>query len=529
MRPGAVLYQIDPSLFLDTDGDGWGDLKGVTRRLDHVRDLGADSVWLTPFYVSPRRDAGYDVADHLSVDPRLGTLDDMEELLASAKALDIEVMVELVMQHTSDRHRWFRQARSSRDSRYRDWYLWADEPPDDGRQPIFPTVEDSVWSWDEQAGQYYRHLFYHHEPDLNLAHPEVRAEVLRTMDFWLDLGVSGFRVDAVPYMIELACRADPTDDGYWFLRQMRDHTRRHGRHVPLMGEADVPVEDYARFVGDDDRLTHVLDFWANNHFFHALASHDASPLRHGLSRYRDMPPEHRAVWSRNHDELDLEQLEPQAREETMRAFAPNPHMQEYGRGIRRRLAPMLGGDLRRNAMAHAVFLSLPGVPIIRYGSEIGMGDDLSRPERWSVRTPMQWNGERNGGFSIAARERLVAPPIEQGFYGYRRVNVAAQRGDRDSLLSRIQRMLRAYGEVGGMGRACRPVDAGQDAVSAMCHQVDAGHVLTMANLAPRRVSCAAPFALDGARPLLDEGGWQSSGHGVVLEPYAYQWWLRQDG
>lgn len=525
MRTDAIVYQIDPSLFFDADGDGWGDLKGVAERLDHVRELGADTIWLLPFYASPRRDAGYDVTDHLAVDPRLGTLEDFTALMRRARELDIDVLVELVMQHTSDRHPWFQDARRHRDSPFRDYYLWADEPPDDGKEPIFPTVEDGVWTWDEQAGQYYRHLFYRHEPDLNLANEGVRRELLRTMDFWLRLGVRGFRVDAVPYMIEEACRADPRDRGFWLLEQMREHTRRHGPNVPLMGEADVPVEDYSDYLGHGDRLTHVLDFWTNNHFFHALATHDAKPLRQALERYDpDMPGANRAVWLRNHDELDLERLSPDARAQVMRAFAPSPHMQEYGRGIRRRMAPMLGGDLRRNAMAHALFLSLPGVPVLRYGGEIGMGDDLSRPERWSVRTPMQWDDSMHAGFSTAPLEQLVARPIDHGFYGYRRLNVQAQRADPESLFSRVQCMIAATRTVPGMGTDCVPLAVDHEAVFAMRHHVQAGQVLTAVNLAPQRVSFILP-ALDGeAHEFLSDGDYAPADAGrVVLEPYGYRW------
>lgn len=446
MRPlwyrNAVIYQIDPSLFLDANGDGWGDLRGITERLDYVRGLGATAIWLMPFYGSPFLDAGYDISDHLTVEPRFGDLADLVALLEKADELGLHVVVELVVQHTSDQHPWFQAARADRHSPYRDYYLWADEPHKTGAQPIFPTAEDSVWQWDAQAGQYYRHVFYHHEPDLNLTNPRVIAEIERIMAFWLRLGVSGFRLDAASHLISQA-GGGAAQNGVWLLDHLHDFIRLRRPEAILIGEVDVEPQGYVDYFSNGERVTLLLDFWVNNHFFLALARQQAEPLARAIGS-QPVPPERAcyAVWLRNHDELDLERLSDEEREQVMQAFAPEPEMRAYGRGIRRRLAPMLGGDLRRQAMAHAVMLSLPGTPVLHYGEEIGIGEDLSRPERLAVRTPMQWSCEEHGGFSRAPMQKLAAPPIEQGEYGYRQLNVYAQTLQSDSLLSRVSNMLR---------------------------------------------------------------------------------------
>ena len=439
-----VIYQVDPSLLLDSDGDGCGDLRGIGRSLHHIRWMGANTLWLLPFYRSPFRDGGYDVTDHLAIDPRFGDLADFCSLVEQAERMGLRIVVELVMQHTSIDHPWFQQARRDRNSPYRGYYIWADEPPDDGLEPIFPGVEDSVWSWDEVAGQFYRHRFYSHEPDLEIANPAVRREIYRTMACWLRLGAAGFRVDAVPYMIERARRADPRDGGRWLLKEMRDVVRQRRPDAVLIGEADVPPSHYAEYFGDRDRLTHLLDFACNNHLFLSMARGDGRPLMRTLLGHGDALARGRiAVWLRNHDELDLEQLSERQREEVMGAFAPEPGMRIYGRGIRRRLAPMLGGRQDRQATLHALLLSLPGEPVIRYGDEIGMGDNLRRRERMAVRTPMQWHAGANGGFSAAPQERLVAAPIASGPFGYPQLNVDAQRWDPDSLLGRIRGLVHA--------------------------------------------------------------------------------------
>ncbi len=493
MRPlwyrNAVIYQIDPSLFRDASGDGYGDLRGITERLDYIRGLGATAIWLMPFYQSPFDDAGYDVSDHLQVDPRFGDLADVVALMEKAEELGIHVIIELVVQHTSSAHRWFQEARRDRDSPYRDYYLWTDQPhdePHDEIRPIFPTVEDSIWSWDEEAGQYYRHLFYSHEPDLNLQNPRVLHEIERIMSFWLRLGVSGFRVDAAVHMVRQAGGGDLAQ-GFWLLEHMRDFVTLRRPETVLIGEIDADPEHYLEYFGDEgDRVTLLLNFWLNNYLFLALARRSAEPLCRALAA-QPLPPGHTqyAVWMRNHDELSLDRLEPHERDEVMATFAPDESMRAYDRGIRRRLAPMLEGDARRLAATHALLFSLPGTPIVRYGEEIGMGDDLSRPERLAVRTPMQWSNEHNAGFSCAASERLAAPLVAEGPFAFDRVNVYAQTTRDDSLLAHTGNMIRTrigLREIGGGRHAT--LEVGDPGVFAIRHDNDST-VLMLTNLTDR--------------------------------------------
>lgn len=524
----AIIYQVDVSTFRDGNNDGWGDLQGLTAHLEYLRGLGVTGLWLNPFYKSPFRDGGYDISDHLAVDERFGSLADVVALLEKAEELGIRVIVDLVVQHTSDQHPWFQAARRDRNSPYRDYYIWSDEPTQTDAKPIFPTVEDSVWAWDEAAGQYYRHLFYSHEPDLNLANPRVRREIEDIMSFWLRLGVSGFRVDAAGHMIELAREADPTDDGFWLMNDLRAFANLRRADAVLLGEVDVPVEEYARYFGKGHRLTLVSNFFLNNFLFLALAREQAEPIQRALHAL-PAPPERAqyAVWVRNHDELDLERLSDAEREEVMRCFAPDENMRLYQRGIRRRLPPMLKGDPRRIAQVHALLFSLPGTPILRYGEEIGMGEDLSLPERHAVRTAMQWSDEPNGGFSAADERALQVPVIRDGDFGYARVNVYDQSLRDDSLLARTGKMIRArlgLPEV-GYGK-CTVMETGHPAVLGLRHELEGQVVFTFANLCSEDVRIELPdVAIPDLRDLLSDGPYprEPDASGLALRGYGYRW------
>jgi len=521
------IYQVEPSLFLDSDGDGWGDLPGITRQLSYIRSLGIGTVWLLPFFKSPFRDHGYDVADHLQVDSRFGTIADFVELLERAERLGMRVITELVMQHTSIDHPWFQSARSDRKSPFRDFYIWADEPPADSPKPVFPGAEDSVWTWDEAAGQFYRHMFYSHEPDLDLANPRVRDEMYKVMAYWLRLGIAGFRVDAAPHMVARAKLADPREDGLWLIEDMHRFARRRQPGAVLMGEADVNVDDYKSWLAGGRRLTHLLDFYINNHLWLAMARGEAAPLHHALEVHGEAPSFSRhGMWLRNHDQLDLDQLDDDELADVRKAFAPDPDMWVYGRGIRRRLAPMLGGDVDRIAMAHALLCSLPGVPIIRYGEEIGMGEDLSRREREAVRTPMQWTPRANGGFSDASADKLVAPPIADGRFGYPEVNVESQAYRDDTLLARVRRMLDTRIALPEFRGRFSIADVGDPRVLALRYEEAPGAcVLTFVNLSADDVAfevagelppCATEVLFDREYPPLDLPR-------LSLGPYGYRW------
>ena len=532
----AVLYQVDPSLFKDANADGCGDLQGVTERLEHLRSMGATCVWLLPFYRSPFRDHGYDVTDHLSVDPRFGDIADFVLLLERADELGLRVLIELVVHHTSIDHPWFQHARSDPESPYRGYYIWADEPVDDGLEPIFPTVEDGVWTWDEQAGQYYRHAFYSHQPDLDVANPQVREEIRRIVAFWLKLGVSGFRVDAASHMIDRASTVTGHGDGLWWLEDLHRFVADRQPDTILMGESDVPVDEYGGYFGDGQRLQLLLDFWMNNHLFLSLARGEAAPLARALEA-RPLPPHdcRYGVWLRNHDELDLDRLEPDEREEVMQAFAPDPDMRIYGRGIRRRLAPMLDGNAKRLAMTHAVLFSLPGTPIIRYGEELGMGDDLSLDERNAVRTPMQWSDAENGGFSSAPASELVAPVVDDPRFGYRKVNVESQVPLPDSLMGMTQRMVRTRLGALEMAGDCRVAKFECPQVFGLRFDEKDGELssmLTFANLS----DCAVEFEIreddlqDMVDVLADTAYPALEGKPLTIRigPYGYRWLRRKE-
>ena len=482
----AVVYCVDVETYMDSDGDGVGDLRGLTQRLTYLSGLGVTCLWLLPFYPTPDDDDGYDVSDYYSVDPRLGTLGQFVELVRTAGELGIRVVVDLVVNHTSVQHPWFRSARSSRDSPYRSWYVWADEVPDQPEKVIFPDQEESNWAWDEDAGQYYLHRFYSSEPDLNVANPDVRDEINRIMGFWLQLGVSGFRVDAVPYLIGGTGIEDQMpQDPHEVLEQMRGFLGRRQGDAVLFGEVNLDYGDRETYFGDaGDEMTGLFDFILSGAVFVSMARGDAGALVEHLGRRQ--PPPRTSQWLnflRNHDELNLSRLPEEQKEEVMSAFAPREEMRIYGRGVRRRLPPMLDGDRSRVELAYSLLLTLPGTPVLLYGEEIGMGDDLDVEGRSSVRTVMQWGPGPNGGFSSCEPEQRAAPLVSEGPFSAEQVNVADQRRREDSLLNRVERALRVRKECPELGWGRWDVlDPGDDRV--LLHRCDwlDGTVVVVHNL-----------------------------------------------
>jgi trehalose synthase len=404
----TVVYCLDVKAFHDADGDGCGDLGGVIERIDHVAELGATCLWLMPLYPSPGRDDGYDITDYLGVDPRLGDLGDVVEVIRHARDRGLRVLADLVVNHTSDEHPWFRAARASRSSPRRDFYVWTDDPAaQDG------TSEEN-WTLDEGSGQYYLHRFAPFQPDLNITNPAVRREIAKTVGFWLTLGVSGFRMDAVPFLCEEVGVADAEPGaGRRWLHSLREYAGRRRGDVMLMGEVNVGIEELEGYFGDHGDALHLqLGFLINQRLWLALARAEAAPLEE-LIRRLPVPPFDSgwATFLRNHDELTLDKLEPGERDEVFAAFAPDEDMRIYGHGIRRRAASMLGGDGPRLRMAWSLTLTLPGTPVLLYGDEIGMAEDLAREGRMSVRTPMDWAGvdeqRRDEGSLLHFMTRLV--------------------------------------------------------------------------------------------------------------------------
>ena len=538
----GVMYCLDVETYLDGDGDGIGDLAGLVERIDYLAGIGVTTLWLMPYYPTPDRDDGYDIIDFYGVDPRLGTLGRFVEVVRTARDRGMRVVVDLVVNHTSDQHPWFQAARSDPDSPYRDWYVWVDEPPEGmDTSEVFPGKQGGVWTYDRKAGQYYLHRFFRHQPDLNIANPAVREELARIMGFWLQLGVSGFRVDAVPFLLQLdGIEHAPTVDPHRYLKDLRSFLQRRQGEAILLGEVNLPPKQQREFFGDEDgdELHLVFNFSVMQRIYLALARGEAAPVEEALAALPPVPFDSQwATFLRNHDELTLDQLSDDERSEVFAAFGPDEDMQLYGRGLRRRLPPMLGGDPARIRMAYSLLFSLPGTPVLFYGEEIGMGENLAAPERQAVRTPMQWTDEPGAGFSPADPARFPAP-LTEGEYGPLAVNVARQRRDEGSLLNWFERLVRRRRETPELGLGRWSV-VESDPPSVLVHRCDwDGHtVVALHNFSaePCPVSVtldglpdaeAADDLLDGASELQIEDATLS----LTLEGHGYRWYrIRRQG
>ena len=439
----AIIYCLDVEKYQDANGDGIGDFEGLMRRLDYLAGLGVTCVWLQPFYPSPNRDNGYDVTDYYNVHEKHGSLGDFVNFINHAEALGLRVIVDLVANHTSVDCPWFQDARRSPHSFYRDWYVWSDIRPKNHKEGIvFPGQQTTTWSMDRKARQYYFHRFYNHQADLNTWNPYVRSEIRKIMGFWLQLGVSGFRMDAVPFLIEKKGAGVEHQQDFNILKEMRDFLQWRSSGAILLAEANVPPDESMNYFGDDgDRIQMMLNFAVNQRLFYALATADTQPLVWALEQTAKRPPNAQWVnFLRSHDELDLGRLTVEQRQRVFDAFGPRKTMQLYNRGIRRRLAPMLGNNRARMELAFSLLFSLPGTPMMQYGDEIGIGENLRLPERECARTPMQWTNEQHGGFSLS--KTVVRPVINDAEFGFKKVNVADQRRDPHSLLNWTERVIR---------------------------------------------------------------------------------------
>src|SRR6478672_5717397 len=530
----AVIYCLSVGTYMDANGDGIGDFEGLMRRLDYLHGLGVTAVWLMPFQTSPCKDDGYDVADYYNVDPRYGTLGDFVEFTHAAKQRGIRVLIDLVVNHTSNEHPWFKEARKDPKSKHRDWYIWSKKKPANANTGmVFPGVQKTTWSYDGEARAYYFHRFYNFQPDLNTSHPEVQAEILKIMGFWIQQGVSGFRMDAVPFIISTK---GPTvkkpKEQFDMLRSFREFLQWRKGDCIILAEANVLPDTDMDYFGDDGERMHMMfNFQVNQHLFFALASCDTRPLVKAMKATKARPAT--AQWGlflRNHDELDLGRLTEEQRQTVFDEFGPEKNMQLYDRGIRRRLAPMLGGDQRRLELAYSLMFTLPGTPVIRYGDEIGMGDDLSLPERSCARTPMQWSTEPQGGFTKG--DKPVLPVIASGPYGYQHVNVAEQRRDPNSLLNWTERMIRMRKEVPEIGFGDYAIlKTGYPAVLALRYDWRNNSVLVVHNLdgKPHEVTLDPGVGDKGGtlvNLLSDDHSFadDKSRHCVLLEGYGYRWY-----
>ena len=452
----AIFYQIPVKSFYDSSGDGIGDFPGLTEKLDYIQGLGVNVIWIMPMYPSPQRDDGYDISDFVSINPDYGTVDDFRRFIDSAHERGLRVVADLVMNHTSDQHEWFQEARSNPDSPKRDYYVWSDDPTlYSEARIIFTDTEPSNWTFDQEAGQYFWHRFFSHQPDLNYDNPEVQEEMLDVLRFWMNLGLDGFRCDAVPYLYErVGTNGENLPETHQFLRKVRKVVDVEYPGAVLLAEANQWPVDVVEYFGTDEEPEFHMAF----HFplmprmYMAMRQESRTPIVEIMENTPEISAINQwAIFLRNHDELTLEMVTDEERDYMYFEYAKDPRMR-INVGIRRRLAPLLDNGRRQIEMLHSLLFSMPGTPVMYYGDEIGMGDNIYLGDRNGVRTPMQWSGDRNAGFSRADAARLYFPTIIDPVYGYQAVNVEAQERVPTSLLNWMKRMIAVRKRHKSLGR-----------------------------------------------------------------------------
>lgn len=529
----AVIYQLHVKTFHDGNGDGIGDFEGLIQKLDYVRRLGATCLWLLPFYESPLLDDGYDVSHYERIHPAYGTLTSVRRFVKAAHARGLRIITELVVNHTSAQHPWFQASRHApAGSAKRDFYVWSnDDTKFADARIIFGDSESSNWTWDAVAGAYYWHRFFSHQPDLNFDSPLVRRAVLKVMRFWFDLGVDGLRLDAVAHLYEReGTTCDNLPETHAFLRTLRADLDAHYPGRVLLAEVNQPPEQTLEYFGRGDECHMVFHFPLMPRLFQGLALASAEPILDVLRQTVDLPAGCQwAVFLRNHDELTLSALSVADREALLALYAPSPFMRLH-LGVRRRLAPLLGNDPRRITLAHALLLSLPGSPVLYYGDEIGMGDDLALPDRDGVRTPMQWSAEPHAGFTRSDESVGVAAPIDDETYGFHRVNVAEQELQSKSLLSRVRHLIavRRSDSIFGRGATDLP-SCPNPHVLAFIRRDEQRQLLVLANLSSERQTVHVPLpdapGPRAAHELIDgESIVVAPAQAWALEPYECRWW-----
>ncbi len=481
----AIFYEVYVRAFKDSNGDGHGDLVGLTQKLDYLQDLGVDCLWLLPIYPSPLKDDGYDIADYYGILPEYGDITDLRSLVTAVHKRDMRIIMDLVLNHTSDQHPWFQAARKDRNSPFRDYYVWSDSDHKFSEaRVIFLDTEESNWTWDDIANQYYWHRFYASQPDLNFDNPAVQDEMLRVLDFWLEIGIDGFRVDAVPYLFEREgtnCENLPETHNY--IKKLRRYLDANYPDRILLAEANQWPEDVRPYFGEGDEFHMGFHFPLMPRIFMALRKEDRSTIKWILERTPEIPANCQwCTFLRNHDELTLEMVTEEERQWMWQEYAPDPRMR-LNFGIRRRLAPLLDNNRRKIELAYSLLFSLPGSPIIYYGDEIGMGDNIWMFDRNGVRTPMQWDAKVNAGFSLANKESLYTSVIDDEEFGSERVNVASQSADPRSLYNIIRKMISIRKQHAAFGWGDLTwIDVGTDTVAAYWRKLDGDNVLIINNL-----------------------------------------------
>lgn len=516
----AVFYEVPIRSFCDGNGDGFGDFDGLISKLDYIADLGVTAVWVLPFYPSPLRDDGYDIADYHSVDSRYGDMKDFRRFVTEAHRRNLKVVTELVINHTSADNAWFQRARMApKGSSERDFYVWSDTAE---RFPeariIFTFTEDSNWAWDEAAGAFYWHRFFSHQPDLNYDNPAVHAAVFEILDYWLSMGVDGLRLDAVPYLyVREGTNGENLPETHAFLKKLRAHVDEHFPGTMLLAEANQWPEDAVVYFGEGDESHMNYHFPLMPRLFMAAALGDRNPIQEILAKTPAIPDSAQwGIFVRNHDELTLEMVTDEERAFMLKTYARDPRA-PMNVGIRRRLAPLMDNDPRKIRLMLSLLFSLPGSPFLYYGDEIGMGDDLDLPDRDGVRTPMQWDASENAGFSTGPSSALYAPPISDSTYGYSSVNVAAQEADPGSLLNWVREIIavRSRHDVFGRG-IVEWLDAADSAVLAFRLSHGETSILVAINLADRAAECNLPAGFDAFTGAPVAGP-------TVLEGYEFRW------
>jgi maltose alpha-D-glucosyltransferase/alpha-amylase len=522
----AIFYELSVRAFKDSNGDGHGDLKGLTQKLDYLRELGVDCIWLMPIYPSPLKDDGYDIADYYNIAQTFGTVDDLKTVIEAAHRQGIRIIMDLVLNHTSDEHPWFQAARAGRNSPFREYYVWSDtdQKYKDSRI-IFVDTEPSNWTWDERAGQYFWHRFYSSQPDLNYDNPKVQEEMFNIARFWLELGIDGFRADAVPYLFEREgtnCENLPETHNY--LKKLRAFIDEHYPGRILLCEANQWPEDVRPYFGDGDEFHMGFHFPIMPRIFMALKKGRADDMIEILNRTPAIPDNCQwCIFLRNHDELTLEMVTPEERQWMWEQYAPEPRM-KLNLGIRRRLAPLLDNDRRKNELINSLLFTLPGSPIIYYGDEIGMGDNIDLPDRNGVRTPMQWDDSLNGGFTTGH----PFTDFVKGELDYHHLNVAQQLADKNSLFHAVSKMINIRKQHHAFGRGTMEwVETANPAVAAYMRNDEKEKLLIFNNLS--NTSQVVRLATKNDENTIDllTGLSHSLNSSFTLQPYSYLW-LKQD-
>jgi maltose alpha-D-glucosyltransferase / alpha-amylase len=520
----AVFYELYLRAFADGDGDGHGDFIGLRQKLDYLQWLGVDCIWLLPFYPSPLKDDGYDIASFYGLNPTFGYLEDFCMTVEEIHQRGMRVVTDLIVNHTSDQHPWFQEALRNPDSPYRDYYVWTDDPQKykDARI-IFLDTEESNWTYDEASKQYYWHRFYSSQPDLNYDNPAVGAAMLDIMRFWLEMGIDGFRVDAVPYLFEReGTNCENLPETHQYLKEMRQLIDEHYPDALLLGEANQWPRDLLPYFGDNDEFQMCFHFPVMPRLYMALARQDRSCV---VEIMEDTPPiPHGCQWAtflRNHDELTLEMVTPEDRDFMWDFYSPE-QVQRLNLGIRRRLAPLLGNDRNKIELLNSLLFTLPGAPTLYYGDEIGMGDDLSLADRNGVRTPMQWTDGMNGGFSAAEVNELYSPVINNPVYGYEQVNVQKQRSDENSLLNTMRNMIDTYKRLPALAEGSLEwLDELPPSALCFWRKSEKGAVLALHNLSAQPLEIDLPVTKDMTDAF--EMGGEVINTTVVLGAYGYRW------